>query len=75
MSLVDRLNAERAPTKSKFEQWMDTLDEADRSALIAAATDPSLSIAGIVRAVRESGYRVDKDTISEWRKRLGFTGR
>lgn len=68
MSLSERLEKARKSVKPKFEQWIDTLDEADREALEAAAVDPTVSIRAIVDAVRAEGYPVHKDTISAWRK-------
>lgn len=73
MSLAERLNAAKKPLKPKFEQWIDTLSEADRKALIAAAVDPGLSNNAIVDAIRAEGYSANKDTVSAWRKSHGFT--
>jgi hypothetical protein len=73
MSLAERLNAAKKPSKSAFEQWIDTLSEADQEALIAAAKDPELSNAAIVEAVRAEGYSAHRDTIARWRKGHGFT--
>lgn len=74
MSLRDRLESAKKPLKPAFEQWIDTaLSDADREALIEAATDPELSNMAIVEAVRGEGYSANKDTISRWRKSHGFT--
>lgn len=72
MSLVERLNAARTPRKPRFEQWIDSLPDDEREALIAAATDPDLSNNAIAEAVRAEGCPVNKDTISVWRKSHGF---
>ena len=68
MSISERLAEARRPVKPKFEQWIDTLDEADREALEAAAVDPALSIRAIVEAVHAEGCAVSRDTVSAWRK-------
>lgn len=73
MSLKDALHAEKKPRGSKFEQWIATLDDDDRKALLAAAVDPELSGQAIVRAIQAAGGSVNKDTISNWRRAHGFT--
>ena len=75
-SLAERLNEARKPVKPKFETWIDTLDETDREALLAAAVDKSLTNVAIMEAVKAgpSGYSATKDTISKWRKSLGYAG-
>lgn len=73
MSIKESLQQAKKPLKPKLEQWMDTLDKDDREALEAAAVDPELSTLAITTIVRESGYRVNKDTISAWRRARGYS--
>ena len=73
MSIKESLEQAKKPLKPRFEQWMDTLDKDDREALEAAAVDPELSTLAITTIVRESGYRVNKDTISAWRRARGYS--
>lgn len=73
MSIKDRLEQAKKPPKPRFEQWMDTLDGDDREALEAAAVDSELSTLAITAIVRESGYRVNKDTVSAWRRARGYS--
>lgn len=73
MSIRESLQQAKKPLKPKLEQWMDTLDKDDREALEAAAVDPELSNQAIANVVRESGYRVNKDTISAWRRARGYS--
>lgn len=73
VSLAERLTAAKKPLMSKFELWILSLPEDEQKALEAAAVDPELSNTAIVSAVRAEGYGANKDTISAWRKRRGFT--
>jgi hypothetical protein len=73
VSIKESLQQAKKPLKPKLEQWMDTLDKDDREALEAAAVDPELSTLAITTIVRESGYRVNKDTISAWRRARGYS--
>ena len=74
MSLAERLNDARKPVKPKFEQWIDTLDKTDRDALFAAAVDQTLTNVAILDAIAAEGYSANKDTISKFRKSLGYAG-
>lgn len=72
-ALSDALKAEKKPSQPKFETWIDSLEKVDRDALVAAATDSSLTNAAIVRACRSVGYAANKDTVAQWRRGHGFT--
>ena len=73
MSLKDDFEAQKKPVGSRLEAWIDSLNPADRESMILAATEPELSNQAIVRVLTGKGFRVNKDTISAWRKTYDFT--
>ena len=66
MSLAAKLEAARPVVKPKFEQYVDSLPEADRAALIAAAKDPAWSVHALLRVLRDEGVAVGRDSLSTW---------
>lgn len=73
MSLSER-GAKVAP-RTKFEQWIDSLNEEHRSIVLGWLNDPWYSNARIVTMITADdpedgfvGYRANKDTIAVWRK-------
>ena len=71
MSLAARLQEAKERTKPPFIQWVETLDDEDREALLAAAVDPAMSSSAITIAVRAAGGKVGKETIDGWRRTVG----
>lgn len=70
--ILEALNAEKKPLASSFEQWILTLDPEDQAALEAAALDPQLTNAAIMRVAAGAGYKANKETVSNWRAKRGF---
>lgn len=73
VSLSER-GAKVAP-RTKFEQWIDSLNEEHRSIVLGWLNDNWYSNARIVTMITEDdpedgfvGYRANKDTIAVWRK-------
>lgn len=73
MSLRDDLARIETTTRTKFQQWVDTLDDEDRAALHEYAHDTNMPNAKISEAVRRNGYNADGTTIARWRRELGIT--
>lgn len=71
--LSDQLDARRKPTRPTLRQWLETLDSADRAAMINAATDTDFSTATLTTFFKEKGVATSKDTVSVWRSDHGFT--
>lgn len=73
MSLADR-GAKEAP-KTKFETWIDSLNDEHRTIVTSWLNDPWYSNARVCVMIRDDdpedgyvGYRANKDTIAVWRK-------
>jgi hypothetical protein len=62
-----------ATKKNRLDQWVDSLPEDDRAALIDAAADSRFSNAGLLRVIQAHGYSSSKDTLADWRRRHGLT--
>jgi hypothetical protein len=71
VGLADRIAAELTPVKPKFDTWVDNLPEVDRNALLAAAADPTITNASLLRVVRAEGAAVGHEKFTEWRHRNG----
>jgi hypothetical protein len=74
-ALTDALNAARVSKTPPFEAWVESLDEVDRVALIAAAPDPQISTHRLMSILRGAGCRVGRDTVTTWRKAHGLDSR
>lgn len=72
--LKDALQAEKQQPQSKFEQWITTLDDDDRAALMADALGHELPNAALIRACDAAGYKVSKDTVAVWRSEVRAHG-
>ncbi|MCK2034469.1 hypothetical protein [Microbacterium sp. KSW4-4] len=73
MSLADR-GAKAAP-KTKFEAWLDALNDEHRTIVTSWLNDTWYSNARVCEMIRDddpednfTGYRANKDTIAVWRK-------
>jgi len=73
MPLATR-GAKVAP-RTKFEQWIDSLNEEHKSIVLGWLNDPWYSNSRIVTMITDDdpedgffGYRANKDTIAVWRK-------
>lgn len=73
MSLAERLEAARRPTASSMERILQQLTREDATALTTAATDANITDTAILRALRDEGFRVGKQTIADWRRANGLT--
>jgi len=71
--LSDQLDAIRKPARPTLRQWLETLDSADRAAMINAATDTDFSTATLTAFFKEKGVATSRDTVSAWRSDHGFT--
>lgn len=74
MAIADRMT--RPDTRTKFEKWLDSLSETNRTTVTAWLTDPTVTNVAIADWIREDdeeddfvGYRGDKDTIAAWRRK------
>lgn len=70
MSLAARLTDERPTFKPRFVDWIETLNDEDHDALVAAAKDPAWTNAALARTIASEGFEVHKDTLKEWRARV-----
>lgn len=73
VSLSER-GAKVAP-RTKFEQWIDQLNEEHKAIILGWLNDPWYSNSRIVTMITDDdpedgfvGYRANKDTIAVWRK-------
>ncbi|MDR7189765.1 hypothetical protein J2Y46_002591 [Microbacterium sp. BE35] len=69
----------RPDTRTKFEKWLDSLSETNRTTVTAWLEDTSIFDAQIARWIREDdvedqfvGYRGDSETIATWRRAHGY---
>lgn len=76
MSLVDLLAnppASRHVARSRMDVWADTLTEAERDALLAAAVNPDWPHTALRDIIAQAGGPdVSANTVCEWRKRIGW---
>lgn len=74
MALADRRTA--PDRRTKFEKWLDSLNENNLATVTAWLNDTTISNVAIAEWIREDddeddfvGYRGDKDTIAAWRRK------
>ena len=74
MAIADRMT--RPDTRTKFEKWLDSLSETNRTTVTAWLTAPTVTNVAIGDWITEDdeeddfvGYRGDKDTIAAWRRK------
>ena len=67
MSLAAKLEAARPVLKTRIEQYVESLDETDRAALIGAANDRAWSNAALMRILSGEGVSVGKESFGAWR--------
>lgn len=70
MSLADKLDALKPVYKPRFEQYVDSLPEKDKTALLAAANDPAWSTAALLRVLQDDGVSVGKEALGSWRRNV-----
>lgn len=70
--LTEALEAVKQPPKTSIEAWIETLDEGDRKAMIAAASDTSINHRRLLEVVQANGCKVGRDSLTGWRKANGF---
>lgn len=76
MGLADRYV--KPDTRTKFEKWLDGLNEKNRGIVLSWLRDSTISNISIASWIRDddpeddfTGYRANKDTIAEWRRANG----
>ena len=71
MSLAARLKEAQVTRKPAFQQWLESLDQTDRDALLKAAASP-LSSKKLLSIVRAEGGSIGEDAFKDWRVSLGY---
>jgi hypothetical protein len=75
-SLADVLKEAKAaalkPKPSKYEQWVDQLDESDRVALLAAVAASELPIRVLHEVVTSKGAPIGRDRFAVWLRANGY---
>jgi hypothetical protein len=73
VSLVDR--GIKPPPRTKFETWLDSLNENNKAVVLGWLHDPTYTIADVLRMIHDddadddfTGYSATKETISGWRR-------
>lgn len=71
----------KEPQKTKFELWLDSLSDRNRTVVTGWLTDPYYSNMRVAEMIRDddpdddfSGYRATKDTIAAWRRANNVIG-
>lgn len=74
MSLADELAdlTIKRPRPTKFDLWLDSLDDDDRKALEAIAVNPAVSSNQLTPIVHKHGGPKNWQTVVNWRRSLGF---
>ncbi|WP_442575886.1 hypothetical protein ACSBPH_01670 [Microbacterium sp. F51-2R] len=78
MALAHRLETEQKKIRPQFDAWLDSLSTRNHDIVVGWLNDPNLSNAAIIRMIADDdpdddfkGYRANKDTVAEWRRRNG----
>ena len=73
LNLAQKLQDAKQGRAPAIEQWIATLDEADRDALLAAAGDDDIATNALYRILHDAGLKIGKDRLAEWRRSHGLT--